>query len=535
MAYQALYRKWRPRVFDDVVGLPTVTGTLANEVACGRIAHAYLFTGSRGTGKTTCARILAKAINCENPQNGDPCGECASCKSIDAGTSMDITEIDAASNNGIDDIRELRENTNFTPAELKYRVYIIDEVHMLSNQAFNALLKTLEEPPEFVVFILATTEVYQLPTTILSRCQRFDFRRIASEDIRDRIMYIASKEGVELELNAAEMIARIADGGLRDAISLLDQCIAYAANIDEELVEKVAGLTSKDYLTDITREIISGKSSNAVDIIDRLYSESCDMEQLCRELTAHFRDLMLLKVSDNSSKHIKTDKKTVDELKTLAAQMTLNRIIAILERLQDTQRIMKYSSDRLVDMEICMVRLCEPKLDESVAALNARIAELEAKIASGNITVQSTPVMEVKPKKEEKAVQKEQKPIKRADGLDSNAVTEPVLEWSEIMATLRKVSPGSVPFLQNVRARKRGDSIILSEVPDFAADQLTGKNGNGELKAMLEKSAAQVLGKHYAVLLSTENADGTVEKSSNPLDDILKRATLAGIDIEDED
>ncbi len=533
MAYQALYRKWRPRVFDDVVGLPTVTGTLAHEVECGRIAHAYLFTGSRGTGKTTCARILAKAINCENPQNGDPCGECAACKSIDSGSSMDITEIDAASNNGIDDIRELRENTNFTPAELKYRVYIIDEVHMLSNQAFNALLKTLEEPPEFVVFILATTEVYQLPTTILSRCQRFDFRRIALEDIRDRIMFIASKEGVELELSAAEMIAKISDGGLRDAISLLDQCIAYDGEITDELVRKVAGLTGKDYLNEITQKIIENNSSDAVDIVDRLYSESCDMEQLCKELISHFRDLMLLKVSDNSAKHIKTDKKTLEELKAFAESFTLNRIIAILERLQDTQRIMKYSSDRLADMEIAIVRLTEPKLDESVAALNARIAELEAKIALG-VTVQSA-VPAKKPEKKEKPEPQMQKTeVKRADGLDENAVTEPVKEWSEIMAVFRKKRPDAVMFLQNARARKRGDTVILSEVPSFAANQIMGVNGSGEMKEYLEQAIAQVLGKRYTVIVSKENEETAEQKTSSPLDEILKRATLAGIEIEED-
>ncbi|MGN0470356.1 MAG: DNA polymerase III subunit gamma/tau, partial [Acutalibacteraceae bacterium] len=255
--YRVLYRKYRPQFFSDVVGQHQVTQTLKNELKAGRISHAYLFTGSRGTGKTTCSKILAKAVNCLNPHDGDPCGECEICRGIDDGSIMDVVEIDAASNNGVDDIRLLREEANFTPANTKYRVYIIDEVHMLSIGAFNALLKTLEEPPLHVVFILATTEVHKLPSTIMSRCQRFDFHRISPQDIASRLDYVCKNEGVEIDSQAALLISGIADGALRDALSLLDQCMGQSGHITEDIVRKTAGLADKSHLISITDAVIS--------------------------------------------------------------------------------------------------------------------------------------------------------------------------------------------------------------------------------------------------------------------------------------
>ncbi|MCQ2463438.1 MAG: DNA polymerase III subunit gamma/tau, partial [Clostridia bacterium] len=267
--YQVLYRKWRPRVFSDVVGQPHVTKTLASEILNKRLSHAYLFTGSRGTGKTTCAKILSKAVNCLSPVDGNPCNECEICRGIDSGAILDVVEIDAASNNGVDNIRDIRDEVNFTPASCKYRVYIIDEVHMLSDGAFNALLKTLEEPPEHVIFILATTEVHKLPSTILSRCQRFDFRRIPSEDMAERMSYIASRENLTLEHDAAMLIARLADGALRDALSILDQCGTRSKNIDAQLVSDVAGLTGRVYLFELTNAVCKADSAAALDILDR--------------------------------------------------------------------------------------------------------------------------------------------------------------------------------------------------------------------------------------------------------------------------
>ena len=278
--YQVLYRKWRPQVFADVVGQPQVTVTLQHELMAGRVAHAYLFTGSRGTGKTTCAKILAKAVNCLHPVNGDPCGECEICRGVESGSVMDVVEIDAASNNGVDNIRELREEAAFTPASARYRVYIIDEVHMLSQGAFNALLKTLEEPPAHVLFILATTEVHKLPATILSRCQRFDFHRIAPEDISDRLEYVARQEEASLDREAGLLIARLADGAMRDALSLLDQCFGRSRQVTVEVVNETAGLAGREHLFQMAQSILDRDSPSALELVDRLYRESKDMARL---------------------------------------------------------------------------------------------------------------------------------------------------------------------------------------------------------------------------------------------------------------
>ena len=290
--YQVLYRKYRPKVFADVYGQEHVTSTLLNEIKEGRISHAYLFTGSRGTGKTTCAKILAKAVNCEHNQNGEPCNECEVCRGLDAGTIYDVVEIDAASNNGVDNIRDLREEANYTPARGKYRVYIIDEVHMLSTGAFNALLKTLEEPPAHVIFILATTEVHKLPATILSRCQRFDFKRIQPETMSVRLKEVAQAENMNLSNEAALLISRIADGGMRDALSILDQCAGRSRDIDEALVSDVAGIAGREALYELSQAISDKSSGKALDIISTLHQNSYDMERLCVEMINHFRNFL---------------------------------------------------------------------------------------------------------------------------------------------------------------------------------------------------------------------------------------------------
>ena len=292
--YQALYRKWRPRTFSDVSGQEPVTTALKNELKTGRLSHAYLFTGCRGTGKTTCAKILAKAVNCAHPVDGDPCNECAVCRGIDDGSVLDVAEIDAASNNGVDSIRDLRDEVAFTPVSGKYRVYIIDEVHMLSAGAFNALLKTLEEPPAHVIFILATTEVHKLPATILSRCQRFDFGRIRPEDIAARIHYVAGEEGLTVTEDAAMLLARLADGALRDALSLLDQCASVARHIDMDTVTTVTGMAGQDVLAELTDCVAAQDAAAALALVDRLYRSSKDMERLCAEWVTYMRNLMIL-------------------------------------------------------------------------------------------------------------------------------------------------------------------------------------------------------------------------------------------------
>lgn len=291
--YRALYRKWRPQKFRDVVGQQGIVTALRNQIAAGRIGHAYLFTGTRGTGKTTCARIFASAINCLNPQNGEPCGVCTACSGIRDGSMLDVQEIDAASNNSVDDVRVLRDQVAYQPAFCRYKVYIIDEVHMLSGPAFNALLKTIEEPPEHVIFILATTEVNKVPTTILSRCQRYDFARITQDEITARLLYVAGQEEIALSQDAAALIARLADGAMRDALSILDTCAGVSADVDEALVRRMAGVTDKTYLFRISDAIAAADSVAALEIVAELRQNSVDMRRLCGELAAHYRNLML--------------------------------------------------------------------------------------------------------------------------------------------------------------------------------------------------------------------------------------------------
>ena len=378
--YRALYRKWRPQVFSDVSGQKHITETLMNEIATGRLSHAYLFTGSRGTGKTTCAKILAKAVNCLDPQNGSPCNECRICKGIDDGSILDVTEIDAASNNSVDNIRDLRDEVNFTPAAAKYRVYIIDEVHMLSTGAFNALLKTLEEPPEHVLFILATTEVQKLPATILSRCQRFDFRRIPPEDIASRLMEVSEHENLQLANDAALLIARISDGALRDALSILDQCAGYNEPITVNTVGNAAGLLGKDYLFEISDALLNQDSPAVLSIIDRLHSSSCDMERLMSELVNHFRNIMMAKTTRNPEKFIVSTPDELQRYKENAEKMTYGTILHIMETLCREASQLKYSSHQRAQTETTLIRLCSPALSTDNAAVIRRLDELEAQL-----------------------------------------------------------------------------------------------------------------------------------------------------------
>ena len=400
--YQVLYRKYRPKVFADVYGQEHVTSTLKNEIKENRIAHAYLFTGSRGTGKTTCAKILAKAVNCENSVDGEPCNECEVCKGLDSGTIYDVVEIDAASNNGVDNIRDLREEANYTPSRGKYRVYIIDEVHMLSTGAFNALLKTLEEPPAHVIFILATTEVHKLPATSLSRCQRFEFKRIQPETMSVRLKQVAQLEGMELDDDAAILIARIADGALRDGLSILDQCAGRSKKIDSALVSEVAGLAGREALYKLTDCICTQNSSSAMTVISELYQNSYDMERLCVEMINHLRNFLIVKtVKDSRGLIICTD----DEYNSIilsAENFTLENVIFALDLFQDALTKIKTGANARVELEMAFVKLCEPKLDVNIDSLVDRISKLERAVNRGvNVSQQPAVVEGAKPVVEE--------------------------------------------------------------------------------------------------------------------------------------
>ncbi len=379
--YKVLYRKWRPQTFTDVVGQTHITETLMNEVRENRLAHAYLFTGTRGTGKTSCAKILSKAINCLHPVNGNPCNECEICRGIDNGSVMDVVEIDAASNRGIEDIRALRDESAFSPAQAKYRVYIIDEVHMLTIEAFNALLKTLEEPPEHVKFILATTEVQKLPSTILSRCQRFDFRRIESEDIADRLTYVCAHEDAQLTRDAAMLIARISDGGMRDALSLLDRCLSITRNVDASVVTDAAGIMNRSYLLNMARAFKEHDSSKALSLIDELHKSSCDAERLCSELTNYFRNILIIKTSKKPQDIIIATDEEIAELKDISSEFSPAEIFNILNILNEASSAVKRTQNKRIEAEMAVIKICAPEMNSDSSALISRIETLEKQLA----------------------------------------------------------------------------------------------------------------------------------------------------------
>ncbi len=354
--YQVLYRKWRPKTFSDVSGQDHITVTLKNEIKTGRLAHAYLFTGSRGTGKTSCAKILAKAVNCQHPVEGDPCNQCEICRGIEEGTILDITEIDAASNNGVDNIRALREEVHFTPTAGRYRVYIIDEVHMLSVGAFNALLKTLEEPPEHVIFILATTEVHKVPATVLSRCQRFDFMRISDDAIVNRLQFVAQKEAFVLEQDAAELIARLAEGGMRDALSILDRC-AGPERVDMERVNQIVGLAGTEQLHQLAQAIAEKQISKALELLNSLHQAASDVSRLCDQLILHFRNLMLAKAVPNPQNLMVCSPKELREYMNGAHGFTMKEILSVLTALQQAKERMRGGVNQRVELEMALISL----------------------------------------------------------------------------------------------------------------------------------------------------------------------------------
>ena len=394
--YQALYRKWRPAVFEDVVGQSAIVSALKNQVATGRVGHAYLFTGTRGTGKTTCARIFAKAVNCTNPHDGDPCGECAICRGVDEGSILDVIEIDAASNNGVDSIRDLRDETAYTPSLCRNKVYIIDEVHMLSTAAFNALLKTMEEPPSHVIFILATTEIHKVPATILSRCQRYDFGRIRPEDIAARVRYVAGQEGLERDVDAAMLIARLADGALRDALSILDTCAGMSKQIDQDLVRRMAGVTDRSYLFAISDAITEKDPSRALAEVARLRQQSVDLRRLCEELISHYRNLMLAAMP--GGKALLTGVSGEEEVLYLqkCGQVPLGKAVQAIRSLGSALEKMSRGTDPRIELELALFSLTEETAAPARPAASAPAAQpttqpFAAPAASAQPFIHSTP------------------------------------------------------------------------------------------------------------------------------------------------
>ncbi len=558
--YQVLYRKWRPKVFADVSGQPQVTVTLKNELQSARINHAYLFTGTRGTGKTTCAKILAKAVNCLNPRQGDPCGECEICKGIDQGSVMDIAEIDAASNNGVDNIRTIIEEAAFTPAKAKYRVYIIDEVHMLSAGAFNALLKTLEEPPSHVVFILATTEVHKLPATILSRCQRFDFHRISVQDLANRLKFVAQQENVQLDDDAAVLIASVADGAMRDALSLLDRCIGVSSEITADIVHTTAGLAGKEHLFQITDCVITKNTQQALEYIEQLYNESKDMGRLCEELIDHFRTLMLLKTMSNPESLLIMSAQDKERAKQQANKIQLETIIYIMDILQASyDRIFKGSNKR-TEMELALIKLTSPKLDTSLDALVARIAQLERAIKRGvqpaenagtaqqadvtPVSVQGQQsVQPVQPVVQQPvqytanntAGSYSEKPQVKAvakqttidyDDIVKNAV--PMEDWQEVLDTIEMYSKSVATSFKNTRAYISGDYILIDSQNELAFKLLK----QPEQRERMRNAVREVTGRMYK--LGPYKRPEQKTQQSDPMAELLQKAKQVGVEVEED-
>lgn len=414
MAYQAIYRKWRPTTFEDVVGQQHITDTLKTELKTNRLAHAYLFCGTRGTGKTTTAKILSRAVNCENPlPNGNPCNECSSCKGILSNTIMDIVEIDAASNNGVENIRELRDEISYTPANVKYKIYIIDEVHMLSTSAFNALLKTLEEPPAHAIFILATTEPQKIPATIQSRCQRFDFRRISAKNIAGRIGEITRKDGINITQDAIQLVAQLGDGSMRDALSILDLCSGIEGEITREDIENVTGSVSRTSLVNLAVALINSDISSALTLINKMMESGKEIGNLIDELIMCIREILICKIIDNPSEIVDKSAEDIETYKNIATDASKEVLLYIVKVLSETASLCKTSTNPRVILEASAVKICDPASDGSTEAFAARLGKIEAMIATGKIQTSSvqvkvpiieTPIVAEQPQKAENPV-----------------------------------------------------------------------------------------------------------------------------------
>ena len=509
--YQALYRKYRPQTFSDVVGQKGVTDTLRAQIETGKLSHAYLFTGTRGTGKTSCAKILAKAVNCLDPQDGNPCNCCAACRAIDDGSCMDVLEIDAASNNGVDSVRVLRDDAIYTPSEVKRRVYIIDEVHMLSIAAFNALLKIIEEPPEHLIFILATTELNKVPATILSRCQRFSFRRLRPEDIAGRLNFIAYQEGIQIAPAALRLLSRLADGAMRDGVSLLDQCAsACQGELTEELVCQTLGLAGVKRTGELLMAAGKQDTAQALSIFEALYAEGKDLGALFDELSALCRDLLVLKAAPKSGVSMLSgiaDESQAAELEKLFTPAELLRDLTLV---QAAKGAVGKNADARVAAELCLMQLCEPSLKLDVQSLGARVSKLEERLATGNFTPAKQqakaesaeneedddrppfpddaddPLAGLAPPMDAREAEKPQEK-KATDG----AQEELDRRWPELAASLREglgvrergfFAPGGP-----VRPRLKGDTLILTAPSQFVLDIIKSPNVQ---KIAAEKASA---------------------------------------------
>ncbi len=494
--YQAFYRKWRPRRFDDVCGQEHITSVLRYETEHGAFSHAYLFCGSRGTGKTTCAKILARAVNCEHPEGGNPCGQCAACRAIEEGTTTDVIEMDAASNNGVDNIRDIRDEVVYAPSALKKRVYIIDEVHMLSASAFNALLKTLEEPPAHVVFILATTELHKLPATIVSRCQRFDFRRISMDALISRLTYIAGQEGLELEPEAARMLARLAQGGMRDAISLLELCAGSRGVITPAAVNEAVGSAGREALERTVRAIAGQDCDTLFAVVDEVVRSSKDLLVFWQDLIAFYRDLLVLRSTSHAADYLDLTDAETERLTALAGLFRKETLLYHCSLLEDGLFAMqKANAVKRMVAELTLVRMCDESLNSTGEALLSRIARLEEAMVLGGFPGSAAgaaspgtaaPAPDAAP-----AAAPQPAPLKEA--APARRVLRPLRCWMEAVERLGQSDMMQASFCRQAEAYTTETGEVLVRFPSSFARDMVSKDGGGRLRAALSATMKQEL------------------------------------------
>ncbi len=508
-AYQALYRKYRPQTFDDVSGQLAVTQTLKTQLSSGRMSHAYLFTGSRGTGKTSCAKILAKAVNCLNPQDGNPCNCCEACRAIDSGSCMDVLEIDAASNNGVDNVRDLRDDAVYTPSQVKMRVYIIDEVHMLSISAFNALLKIIEEPPEHLLFILATTELHKVPATILSRCQRFSFRRISQEDIAARLQYVAYQENIDLDDSAARVLARLADGGMRDGLSLLDQCAsATTGELNADSVYACLGIAGEQKCGELMGYIAAHDTKKALELFNRLYTEGKDLSAMLDEMACLTRDLLVMKTASNAGITMLSGVASDKEVLELTRQLSAGELVRMMNLIQTTLAGFTRSASRRMDAELCILELCQPELSLDAKALNARLTRIEDQLRTGDFVAPAKKAAKPVPVPED--VDDEERPPLPGDEdappMDAEEAPAPVSEapmgfWTELVAAARReLKPPAAGFFvaspnAPVQGFLSGDKLELRCTNAFTLETINKPN----VLEVVTRKASAMLGRPIRV------------------------------------
>ena len=522
MSYVALYRKFRPAEFSEVKGQEHIVTTLQNQIKANRIGHAYLFCGTRGTGKTSIAKIFAKAVNCESPVDGSPCGNCATCKSIAAGTSMNVIEIDAASNNGVDNIREIRENVAYSPTEGKYKVYIIDEVHMLSIGAFNALLKTLEEPPEYVIFILATTEAHKIPITILSRCQRYDFKRITAETICARLTELMDKEAVDVEEKALRYIAKAADGSMRDALSLLDQCIAFylGKKLTYDNVLEVLGALDTDVYSGLLRKIIKRDIPAVMSDVEGIVMQGRELSQFVTEFIQYLRNLLFVQSADHLEDFLEVSTENLAQLKEEAKMIDADALMRYIRVFSELSGQIKYSTQKRVLTEVALIKLCKPQMERTYDSLLERLSAIEDQLANG--VVAAAPAAAEPEKKP--ATPKEQPRVKAC----SDDIRRVIHEWNQI---IKECSPVIKSYLIGHRDFRQdgngGLQIVMRE--NLAADLL----GSEDLRKELENVIYNRYGKEVSVQYISVEQDSSA--TANLIDvDYIQSVIHADILIEED-